>query len=161
MAQAGSFAAASVPFPPLRVANLNGATANFPAELPGARTLVLVAFYRKQQKSLDVWIKELGLKEPEAPAWIEMPVVRDLGALWQTWVDSGMRSGITGAADRARVYTVYGNRDHFCEKLRLPGKNQIYLLAVEKSGTIVLRIDGDYTPEKAVRLRAVMMTGPQ
>lgn len=148
-------------FPRLTTQNLNERASTFPTELPGDVTLVLIAFYRKQQADLDVWIEELGLNGADAPAWIEMPVVPDYGSLWRAFVDNGMRSGITTAEARARVFTVYGNRDKFRADLNLPSADQVYVLAVRRDGNILARAEGSYTQAKSAPLRrAVSLTLP-
>ena len=147
------------PFPSLTTKDLNGRELSFPSGLPGKRTLVLVAFHRRQQANLDVWIDKLGLKGTDAPAWIEMPVVPNYGRIWRNFVDNGMRSGIVTPQARARVFTVYGSRDDFRAKLDMPTDEQVYILVVTKQGKVVARADGDYTAAKAATIRKAIAGG--
>lgn len=153
-------ASAQTKFPTITTQNLNERSATFPKGLPGQRTIVLVAFYREQQRNLDVWIDKLGLKKPKAPAWIEMPVVPNYGSLWRSFVDNGMRSGIVAPEARAKVFTVYGNRDQFRSRLNLPTADKVYVLVVKRDGTILARADGDFTPDKAARIRKALPAKP-
>jgi hypothetical protein len=143
-------------FPTITTQDLNGRTATFPAQMPGERTVVLIAFHRRQQQELDVWIDKLGLKQKDAPAWIEMPVVPNYGSIWRAFVDNGMRSGIVTTEDRARVFTVYGSRDEFRSKLNLPSDDQVYVVVVGKDGGIFARADGQYSDGKASPIRSAI-----
>lgn len=139
--------------------DLNGRELTLPAELPGERTLLLIAFKREQQLDLNVWIAELGLKESGAPAWLELPVIANYGALWRDFVDNGMRSGITTTEDRARVVTIYGDVDAFRGQLGLGSEDLVYLLVVDRAGAVLAREYGAYSAEKAARLLAAMDEG--
>lgn len=149
-AQAGD---QSTKFPQISTKNLNDRSATFPSDLPGRRTFVLVAFKREQQADLDVWISKLGLNKTNSPAWIEMPVVTDYGSIWRAFVDNGMRSGIKTKTARSRVFTVYGNRDKFLRKLKMPTADKVYLLVVQQDGKILARVDGRYSDKKSNILR--------
>ncbi|MCI4663708.1 MAG: hypothetical protein MRY74_03210 [Neomegalonema sp.] len=149
-------ASAQAIFPPLTIKDLNGRAQNFPRQLPGERTLVLVAFYREQQKALDVWIDKLGLKAADAPAWIEVPVVADYGAAWRRMVNGGMRSGITTTEARARVFTLFGGKDSFRKSLQLGSDKLVYLLVVDRKGRVLARAYGDYAPDKTAPLLAAL-----
>jgi hypothetical protein len=147
----------SIKFPQITSKNLNDRPAEFPSDLPGAKTLILIAFQRKQQVDFDGWISKLGLKKRNGPAWIEMPVVADYGSIWRSVVYNGMRSGITNTEDREHVYTVYGKRETFMRKLNIPTSEQVYVLVVRTNGQVLARVDGRYSQKKAdVLLKAML-----
>ena len=143
-------------FPTITAQDLNGRAATFPEQMPGDRTVVLIAFHRRQQQELDVWIDKLGLNKEGAPAWIEMPVVPNYGSIWRAFVHNGMRSGIKTTEARARVFTVYGSRDEFCSKLNLASDDQVYVLVVGEIGSVVSRADGQYSDAKADSIRSAL-----
>ena len=66
---------AEVIFPDLEADDLNGRNLKMTKDLPGKPKIVLIAFKRKQQSSLDAWVDRLDLLPEGGPAWIEMPVV--------------------------------------------------------------------------------------
>lgn len=47
-------------FPPLQARNLNGRTLALPAELAGARNVVIIAFRRWHQPLVDAWFPALA-----------------------------------------------------------------------------------------------------
>ena len=106
-------ATAEVIFPDLEADDLNGRTLSLPKDLPGKPTIVLIAFKRKQQSSVDEWVDRLDLLPEGGPAWIEMPVVGRGAAIFRSFVDKGMRAGITSEVMRGRTITIYSSRRAF------------------------------------------------
>ena len=106
-------ATAEIIFPDLEADDLNGRTLSLPKDLPGQPTIVLIAFKRKQQSSVDAWVDRLDLLPEGGPAWIEMPVVGRGAAIFRSFVDKGMRAGITSEFMRGRTITIYSSRRAF------------------------------------------------
>lgn len=147
-------------FPVAEIADLNGRVLKFPAQLPGKRTIVLVAFTQDQQNAVDTWVDGMKLKEPDAMPWIELPTVANLGQGFRVFLDGAMKSGITKTEDRARVFTYYTNVGKFVSNLKLAGTKQIYAMVVDRDGTIHRVEPGRYSQEGAARLSKAM-TVPQ
>jgi len=143
-------------FPRVDTADLNGREASFPDQLPSDPTLVLVAFKRNHQDNLDQWIRAMDLKSPDAPAWVEMPVIANYGALWRGFIDNGMRSGITETDDRAKVFTVYVDPDRFRSFFDMPTDEDIYLMVVEQDGLVRETVRGDHDAQKEALIRAAL-----
>jgi len=93
-------------FPRMQVKNLSDEIRMLPADFPGERTLLLIAFQREQQDNLDDWSARLNLRNPGAPAWLELPVIDDPGTLLRWFVDVGMKNGIADSFVRSRVFSV-------------------------------------------------------
>ena len=143
-------------FPRVDTANLNGTEVSLPDQLPADPTLVLVAFKQRQQDNLNVWIEKMDLTGPNAPAWVELPVIANYGSLWRGFIDNGMRSGITETEDRARVFTIYVDPKRFRSFFEMPTDEEIYLMVVERDGTVRETVQGDYSREKEERIRAAL-----
>ena len=143
-------------FPRVDTANLNGTEASFPDQLPADPTLVLVAFKQRQQENLNVWIEEMDLTGNDAPTWVELPVIANYGSFWRGFIDNGMRSGITETEDRARVYTIYVDPDRFRSFFEMPTDEDIYVMVVERDGTVRASVQGDYSQSKEERIRAAL-----
>tara|TARA_B100000787_G_scaffold125448_1_gene94682 strand:+ start:334 stop:843 length:510 start_codon:yes stop_codon:yes gene_type:complete len=147
-------ATANVVFPLLTADDLNGRSLNLPADFPGTPTIVLIAYKRNQQPSIDAWVERLGLRENEGPAWVELPVVGRGAAFFRSFVDKGMRSGITSLGMRARTITIYSSRSAFNLALGIAGRREIYVALVDPDGTVHALIKGDVTETKVQKLRA-------
>lgn len=102
-------AQADVVFPPLIADDLNGRSLNLPADLPGKLTIVFIGYKREQQSNVNVWVEQLDLRETGGQAWLELPVVGRGAVLFRSFVDNGMRSGITSPQMRVRTITIYSS----------------------------------------------------
>jgi hypothetical protein len=142
--------------PTIDAQNLNERALRLPQDLPAEKTLVLIAFERQQQANLDTWIAGLQLNRSPMP-WIETPVIDPKNAFVRGFIDSGMRRGIPDTAARERTITLYTDRAAFSKAmgLRDPFKN-VYLAVVERSGRVLLLVEGDYSAEKAKLLLQAM-----
>ena len=140
-------------FPRMEVKNLSDEIRTLPADFPGERTLLLIAFQREQQDNLDDWSARLNLRDPGAPAWLELPVIDDPGALLRWFVDVGMKNGISDSFVRSRVFSVYAPRADFIRHLGLPGTDQVHLVVADRSGNVLCRVSGDWSAEKEQTLR--------
>jgi len=122
-------AQADVVFPPLTADDLNGRSLNLPADLPGKPTIVFIAYKREQQPNVNAWVEQLDLRETGGQAWVELPVVGRGAVLFRSFVDNGMRLGISG-------------------------RGEIYVALVDPDGTIHALVEGDVTEAKVEQLRA-------
>ena len=147
-------ATAEVIFPDLEADDLNGRTLSLPKDLPGKPTIVLIAFKRKQQSSVDEWVDRLDLLPEGGPAWIEMPVVGRGAAIFRSFVDKGMRAGITSEVMRGRTITIYSSRRAFNNALGIQSMKDIYVALVDPNGTVHILIQGDVSEKKVKQLRA-------
>ena len=147
-------ATAEVIFPDLEADDLNGRTLSLPKDLPGKPTIVLIAFKRKQQSSVDAWVDRLDLLPEGGPAWIEMPVVGRGAAIFRSFVDKGMRAGITSEVMRGRTITIYSSRRAFNNALGIRSMKDIYVALVDPNGTVHILIQGDVSEEKMKKLRS-------
>ncbi|MEM6649073.1 MAG: hypothetical protein AAF603_02365 [Pseudomonadota bacterium] len=142
-------------FPTLTAKDLNKREVTLPQGLPGDPSVVMLAFYRKQQDDLNTWINGMNLKAEDAPPWVELPVVGWHNRLFSRYIDNGMRSGITATEDRARTITIYRGRSWLLEPLGLSETDRVYVLVVRQNGEVLLTLEGTYSEEKATQVRAV------
>ena len=149
-----NMAIAELQFPSLDADDLNGRAVSLPQDFPGDPTIVFIAYKRNQQPSINAWVARLGLQERGGPAWVELPVVGRGAALFRTFVDNGMRSGITSTAMRGRTITIYSSQRAFNMALGIDGRDDIYTALVGRDGQVYVLIAGDVTAEKMAQLRA-------
>jgi hypothetical protein len=129
--------------------NLNGKTFHLPQDLPAERTLVLIAFEREQQATLDTWSKGLDLINTEIP-WIELPVISTPYVLGSFFIGQGMRRGIPNPKVRDRVITVYTDREAFATSMGFDyDKEGAYVAVIERSGKNLGVVKGPYDENKA------------
>ena len=133
---------------------MNGRSLSIPADLPGTPTIVFIAYKREQQPNINAWVEQLDLHETGGPAWVELPVVGRGAVLFRSFVDNGMRSGITSPQMRARTITIYSSRSAFNLALGILWRGEIYVALVDPDGTVHALIEGDVTEGKVEQLRA-------
>lgn len=142
--------------PPIKAQTLNKSEVTLPADLPGQRTIVLMAFERDQQHNVDTWINGLSLPI-SSYAWIETPVVGEANKLAQAFIDGGMRSEIRDLAIRERTITLYTDRLALLKAMGLkPSIKNIFVLVMARDGQLLATVEGDYSTEKAATILAAL-----
>lgn len=142
-------------FPTLTGKSLSGARVEVPANLIGDLNLVFVPFLRRQQLDINRWIRELGPIEEahEGLALYEIPLMRRFPKAYRSFIDSGMRAGIADPKTRSRTVTVYTDRSMFLADAGLEGTAKIWLVLIDRTGTIFWSHVGEYSEEAAESLR--------
>jgi hypothetical protein len=136
--------------PLLHARDLNGEHRTIPTDLPATKRLLLVAFERQQQGAIDSWIDGLALRSLENQiAWIEVPLLQRPWRLLSSWIDHGMRRGITDLELRSHVWTVYADRPLFLKRLGLSSADSIYALVVDREGRVIVSVSGEYSVSNA------------
>jgi hypothetical protein len=139
-------------FPSVEGDSLSKRHFGLPQDLPGERTLILIAFEARQQRELDTWIEGLQLGKASAP-WIETPVIDPPNAVFRWIIDSGMRRGLPDAGSRERTITLYTERKAFCLSMGMTsGDKSVYVAVVNRSGNVLAMADGSYSASKAAPL---------
>jgi hypothetical protein len=64
--------------------------------------------------------------------------------MMRSFIDGGMRRGIPDAAVRAATITLYIDKDPFKRSLGIASEDDIYVLLVDRAGTIHWRARGAY-----------------
>lgn len=123
-----------------------------PQDLPGEKTLALIAFGRDQQPSIDTWVQALQLTTSNEP-WVELPVIEMSNSWVRSFIDSGMRRGVRDEVMRDRIITLYTDRGPFLKSMGLPQITKtIYVVIVSRSGEVLASVEGDYSEAKAAVL---------
>ncbi len=141
--------------PTVQAKDLNGRVLALPKDLPGERTIAIVAFQREQQPNVDTWTRGLKLLESSLP-WLELPVIDDPGAVARWFIAGGMRRGIKDHALWQHVVTLYTRKADLNRALEITSEATVYVLVLDREGRVVERVSGDYSPAAAEQvLRAV------
>jgi len=152
----------AVRFPSFVAHDLNGRQVVVPRDAPTELTLVVVAFQRWHQADVDRWLRSaapLLAQHPELD-YLELPVLRRFNRVTRWWIDQGMRSGIPGQDQRARVVTLYTDKQAFRKRAGIAGEEAIHLFLIQRDGEILWRERGGVTPvalatlERAIRIHA-------
>ena len=131
-----------------------------PSGLEGQLNLVLVAFQRWHQALIDSWLPTVSELEDHYPGLrhYELPVLARRDLLARTLINEGMRAGIPDPATRAGTITLYLDKAAFLQSLDLPGDDNIYVLLVDRKGTVLWRASGAFTSASAHSLAETLAT---
>lgn len=146
-------------FPQLSGIDLTGKERILPAAFNNDFNLVVVAFRREQQSSVDKWIKAVKpiLKNNNNLSFFEIPLIYELSGFKRMWINNGMRLGIPNLEARKRTITVYTNRDKFFEITNMQ-EAKIYALLLNNKGKILWQSEGVPSDNTIKKLKSLIKT---
>lgn len=138
--------------------NLERNRMNFPTDFSGELNLVFIAFQRWHQDVIDGWVPFVAQLSQQFPAlsYYEFPTLPPGNFLYRTMLNEGMRAGIPSRATRARTITLYLDKREFRQALDIPTEQEVWLYLFDRTGKVVWRTAGAFTPEKGAELTAVV-----
>ena len=141
-------------FPSMTGIDLNGQDRQIPKTFSGEYNIIAIGFEREHQKQINTWIPEADaiMATRDDVKFYEVPLIYELNAIWRTWINNGMRSGIQNEIARERTITVYTDREQFTSKMDMD-LNNIYVLLLDREGNILCRTKGALTPQKLKSLK--------
>jgi hypothetical protein len=144
-------------FPQVTAANLEQRSYRLPEGFEGKLNILVIAYKREQQELVDSWFPAFRRIEQDdrSVRFYELPVISRVTGFFMGWmIDRGMRRGIPSKDKRARVITLYVDKEAFKTALKLPtSENTIYLLLVDRRGRVLWRGEGSYSDMTAASLR--------
>ena len=124
---------------------LDGTEYQLPAGLPAERTLVVLAFWQRQQADVDRWIdlavslgvpgSPLDVPEPRATAVVEVPVLGRRYLPARRFIDGGMAASIRDPAVLARTITVYTDPVAYRRRCGIPTADEVTAMVVDRDGS--------------------------
>ncbi|MBN1304871.1 MAG: hypothetical protein JXA13_10590 [Anaerolineales bacterium] len=137
-------------FPVVSGKNLSRKKLKFPDDLPAKYTLVLMAFYRRQQLDIDTWLPYANQLEHRSKdlAYVELPVIYEMGPVRQFLLNEGMRAGIPDQKARERTLTLYLDKASFLGQLGIGSEDEIQILLVANDGKVLWRESGTFSKNK-------------
>jgi hypothetical protein len=141
--------------PTVKGSNLLRQKMVFPNDFAGDINLVFIAFLRGHQDLIDEWVpfvEELAKEHPELH-YYEFPTLSRRGPIYRTFLNEGMRAGIPNEATRARTITLYLDKRAFRKALDIENEQNIGVYLFDKSGKVLWRTAGRFSPEKGAALK--------
>lgn len=128
-----------------------------PEGLPTERTLALIGFQRSHHVLVQGWVDGLNLRNDSSIAWMRMPVINDPGTQeGRNAVEGKLLRHYPLEAERAKLVPAFVDRDRFTRAAGLHSTNQVYAVVMNRQGDVLARVEGQFDPEKAVRLRETL-----
>lgn len=143
------------PFPTVSGYNLEGQEVVFPKELPGERTIVLMAFSRGQYSDIDTWLPwaKAHAKSHGSVDYVDVAVVGRMPSLLQGVINRGMASSIDTVEARSRTIPLYIRGDTITAPLSIDD-DAVHIMVVDRSGTVHAVVRGPYTDAGAKKISA-------
>ena len=143
-----------VHFPTVSGFNLNRQESTFPQDLSGELNILFVPFLQRQQLVVNTWIPFAQETEAAFPGVIyyELPTIDEMPTLSRMFVNEGMRAGIPDETARERTVTLYIDTRKFMDATDIPGKDEVHVLLVNRSGDILWRTTGRFDETKGEEL---------
>ena len=143
-----------VHFPTVSGFNLNRQEFTFPQDLVGELNILFVPFLQRQQLVVNTWIPFAQETEGAFPGvvYYELPTIDEMPSLSRMFVNEGMRAGIPDETARERTVTLYIDTSEFMEAADIPGKDEVPILLVNRSGDILWRTTDRFDETKGEAL---------
>lgn len=140
-------------FPELKAETLSGIDMKYPDDVKGKVTLILMAFKRETQRTIDSWLEPFSkaFENDTSVQFFEIPMLARQWILMSPIIDGGMRSGIP-KQKHGNVTTFYGDVNKYCELLSIKDKSDGYIFLLDQKGVIQWRSNGFATEEKLLEL---------
>lgn len=150
--------AATLIFPTVKGANLEGRRFTLPADLEGELNVLLIPFQRWHQELVDTWIPGLRTLCARylALRYYELPTLPAMNLLSRMSIDFGMKMGIPDRAAREATITLYLDKADFRRRLAIPDESTITVMAVTRSGAIHWRTTGAWRDDAGQALATLL-----
>jgi hypothetical protein len=140
------------PFPKLVAETLAKKAIEFPKDVKGKPTIILIAFKREAQTFIDPWSAAILKKYPQDEVnYYEIPMISGGYKLFSRFIDGGMRGGVPLDL-HDNVATYYGSLDNYIDYLKIKKNGNCYLFLLDKNGNIIHHAEGPMTDTKWIQL---------
>ena len=143
-------------FPTITGKNLNKKRISVPDDFSEKNIIIIVAFQRWHQGSVDECIEYLEKNNiNDTHHIIEVPVLKQFSRLRQMRLDGVMRAGILDYDIRERTITVYLDKQEFRNSLSIANEDAIHWFQINHSNNSILsRGTGVITSEEINQIRS-------
>jgi hypothetical protein len=141
-------------FPTLTGHDLEGKEVVIPRDLAGEARMLIVAFKRRHQLLVQGWsgvLADLGAAYPGLEVW-EVPTLSSGYRPVRTFIDGGMRAGITDPHTRRHTLTVYTSLRDVQRRLGLTDFEDIHLYLLDRDGRVAWSGSGGIDDEQVAGL---------
>ena len=142
-------------FPALESETLEKQAVHLPQDFRGERNLLFIAFEREQQRDIDTWLTQMKRYEDidKEFRYYEIPTIEKMNGFMRWFINTGMRHGIPDKKARERTITLYIDKEPFKKSLQITDEKKIYVVVVDRSGTVLWRASGPYEEAKGKSLQ--------
>jgi len=145
-------------FPHLAARDLEGRTLGLPEAFAGAANVVVVAFRREQQSTVDTWVAWFEAIAAEHPTLrcYEVPVIATRWSPGRRVIDGGMAQAVRAQEARRRTLTVYTDVRRVTDALAIADTATVTVVVVDADGWVRWRTTGPASESAGAELLAAL-----
>lgn len=148
-----------VNIPQVSAYNLEKEKVTLPSGFTAPVNLLILFFDQDRHQEAESWISaatQLGNEAKQDLHYYLLPVFAKQNFLSRWWMNSSMRSGTPNASTWKWTVPLYLNKEDFKQELNIHSEHEVTVLLVDKTGKVLWRNSGPFTPEKRVTLLAAL-----
>jgi hypothetical protein len=139
-------------FPKLSAETLSKKAIEFPKDVKGKPTIIVIAFKREAQDQIDPWLAAISKKfKNKEINYYEIPMMSGGYKIISGIIDGGMRGGVPPALHDF-VASYYGNLDNYISYLNIKKDKNCYLFLLDKNGIIKFKTESAINANKLQEL---------
>ena len=139
-------------FPKLSAETLSKKAIEFPKDVKGKPTIIVIAFKREAQDQIDPWLAAISKKfKNKEINYYEIPMMSGGYKIISGIIDGGMRGGVPRALHDF-VASYYGNLDNYISYLNIKKDKNCYLFLLDKNGIIKFKTESTINANKLQEL---------
>lgn len=146
-------------FPVVTGHNIDGESYHLPQDFEAAYNLILMAFKRVHQNSVDTWLSPMRQYQAQLDNFkvYELPTLGEFSEVEQRRLNTTMSRGISDPVARATTITLYTDLGAMQQALGYPNYDDIRVYLVDRQGVVYWESYGRFTQEKYEALQSVML----
>jgi len=145
-------------FPKISAETLSKKAIEFPKDVKGKPTVIMIAFKRDAQDQIDPWQQAISKKyKSKEINYYEIPMMSGGLKIISGIIDGGMRGGVAPALHDF-VASYYGNLDNYISYLNVNKDKNCYLFLLDKNGIIKFKTESTINAAKMQELETNIST---
>lgn len=140
--------------PSIQLSDLNGNDHVFPEEWSSSHAILVFGFAHAQRETVDAWFTALESSFPEIESipHYKVAVIGSSNAILRTIIRNGMRAGTRSEDGRARLLTLFTDKEPFRAAIGVTGEAAAAVLFAP-SGEVRSVFEGEPTPAAIANLQ--------
>ena len=120
--------------------NLGGKEVEWPKELPGKKTVILLAYKRGQQAAVEDWVAQMGFSPSDN--FIQVLLMGRGARFVKGMIDGGLKKAFATQEWQERTYTIYQKAAVLNKPFGISGTKSMQVIVLREDGKILGKVSG-------------------
>lgn len=134
--------------------NLSGQEVEWPKELPGKKTVILLAYKRGQQSAVEDWVAQMGFSPSDN--FIQVLLMGRGARFVKGMIDGGLKKAFATQEWQHRTYTIYQKPAVLNKPFGISGAKQMQVIVLREDGKILGKVSGAADAGKIKQVKSWM-----